>query len=83
TAYPGEHLRFGRQRLREDSGQWQDTNIEALNWSFETTLLNAHAGVAQRFSEYRTDLDELAPVFFKRTDAFGVIPSPLTPPLPI
>ena len=37
TAYPGEHLRFGRQRLREDSGQWQDTNIEALNWSFETT----------------------------------------------
>ncbi len=57
TAYPGEHLRFGRQRLREDSGQWQDTNIEALNWSFETTLLNAHAGVAQRFSEYRTDLD--------------------------
>ena len=56
-AYPGEHLRLGRQRLREDSGEWMDTNIEALNWTFETTLLRSHLGAAQRFSDYRTDLD--------------------------
>ncbi|MBO3274852.1 alginate export family protein [Pseudomonas schmalbachii] len=73
TAYPGEHLRLGRQRLREESGLWQDTNIEALNWSFDTTLLRAHAGVAQRFSEYRTDLDDLAPEDEDRTHLFGDI----------
>ncbi|MGH8434252.1 MAG: alginate export family protein [Pseudomonas sp.] len=61
TAYPGEVLRFGRQRLRNEDGQWRDTNIEALNWTFDTTLLRANLGVAERFSEYRTDLDELAP----------------------
>jgi alginate production protein len=31
TPYPGEMLKFGRQRLRNDDGQWRDTNIEALN----------------------------------------------------
>jgi alginate production protein len=60
TPYPGELLKFGRQRLRNDDGQWKDTNIEALNWDFDTTLLRAHAGVAERFSEYRTDLTELS-----------------------
>jgi alginate production protein len=39
TPYPGEILKFGRQRLRNDDGQWRDTNIEALNWTFDTTLL--------------------------------------------
>jgi len=33
TPYPGEMLKLGRQRLRNDDGQWRDTNIEALNWS--------------------------------------------------
>ncbi|KAF0863016.1 alginate export family protein [Pseudomonas sp. LD120] len=61
TAYPGEQLKFGRQRLRNDDGQWRDTNIEALNWTFDTTLLRANVGAAERFSEYRTDLKELAP----------------------
>ncbi|MGH8330392.1 MAG: alginate export family protein, partial [Pseudomonas sp.] len=56
TPYPGEILKLGRQRLRNDDGQWRDTNIEALNWTFDTTLLRANAGVAERFSEYRTDL---------------------------
>lgn len=50
TAYPGEQLRLGRQRLRSDDGMWRDTNIEALNWTFDTTLLKADLGVAQRFS---------------------------------
>ncbi|MHA6494151.1 alginate export family protein [Pseudomonas borbori] len=61
TAYPGESLRLGRQRLRDDDGQWRDTNIEALNWTFDTTLLRASTGIAQRFSDYRTDYDDLAP----------------------
>ncbi len=61
TPYPGEQLKFGRQRLRNDDGQWRDTNIEALNWTFDTTLLRANLGVAERFSEYRTDLKELSP----------------------
>ncbi|SUD46332.1 alginate biosynthesis protein AlgE [Pseudomonas fluorescens] len=61
TPYPGEILKLGRQRLRNDDGQWRDTNIEALNWTFDTTLLKANVGAAERFSEYRTDLKELSP----------------------
>ena len=79
TDYPGEHLRLGRQRLRNDDGQWRDTNIEALNWSFDTTLLRADLGIAERFSDYRTDLDELAPVDEDRTHLFGDIASQWTP----
>ncbi|MBT8768152.1 alginate export family protein [Metapseudomonas boanensis] len=73
TAYPGEHLRFGRQRVRSEEGTWWDTNIEALRWSFDTTLLKAHVGVAERFSEYRTDIDELAPEDEDRRHLFGDI----------
>ncbi|RJG09708.1 transcriptional regulator [Pseudomonas cavernicola] len=61
TAYPGESLRLGRQKIRSVDGLWWDSNIEALRWNFDTTLLNAHIGIAERFSDYRTDLDELAP----------------------
>ena len=28
TPYPGEILKLGRQRLRNNDGQWRDTNIE-------------------------------------------------------
>ncbi|WP_395599329.1 alginate export family protein [Pseudomonas sp. A1437] len=71
TPYPGEMLKLGRQRLRNDDGQWRDTNIEALNWTFDTTLLRANAGVAERFSEYRTDLKELAPKDKDRLHAYA------------
>ncbi|KFX69187.1 alginate regulatory protein [Pseudomonas taeanensis MS-3] len=73
TAYPGEELRLGRQRLRTDDGMWRDTNIEALNWTFDTTLLRAHLGAAERFSEYRTDLDELDPEDEDRLHLYGDI----------
>jgi alginate production protein len=73
TSYPGESLRFGRQRIRADDGTWWDTNIEALRWKFETTLLSAHIGVAERFSDYRTDLDELAPQDEDRQHLLGGI----------
>lgn len=79
TAYPGEHLRLGRQRLREDSGEWMDTNIEALNWTFETTLLRTHLGAAQRFSDYRTDFDDLAPEDEDRSHVFADISTQWTP----
>ncbi|SDK54420.1 alginate export family protein [Pseudomonas indica] len=79
TAYPGEHLRFGRQRVRSDEGTWWDTNIEALNWTFDTTLLRANLGVAERFSDYRTDLDDLAPEDEDRQHLFGSISTQLAP----
>ncbi|WP_239481961.1 alginate export family protein [Zestomonas insulae] len=79
TAYPGEELRFGRQRLRSEDGLWRDTNIEALNWNFDTTLLRAHLGVAERFSEYRTDIDELAPEDEDRLHLYGDIATQWTP----
>ena len=71
TPYPGEQLKFGRQRLHNDDGMWRDTNIEALNWAFDTTLLRANLGVAERFSEYRTDLTELAPDDKDRVHVYG------------
>jgi alginate production protein len=71
TPYPGEQLKFGRQRLRNEDGQWRDTNIEALNWTFDTTLLRANLGVAERFSEYRTDLKELSPDDKDRLHVYG------------
>ncbi|MET1076842.1 MAG: alginate export family protein [Pseudomonas sp.] len=79
TDYPGEHLRLGRQRLRNPDGQWRDTNIEALNWTFDTTLLRAHLGLAERFSDYRTDLDELSANDEDRTHLFGDVATQWTP----
>nr|WP_314481721.1 alginate export family protein [uncultured Pseudomonas sp.] len=79
TAYPGEQLRMGRQRLRSDDGMWRDTNIEALNWTFDTTLLKADLGMARRFSEYRTDLTDLAPQDKDRTHLYGNLAAQWTP----
>jgi alginate production protein len=79
TPYPGEILKFGRQRLRNDDGQWHDTNIEALNWTFDTTLLKAEVGAAQRFSEYRTDLTELSAQDKDRQHLFGDVEYQWTP----
>nr|WP_269451147.1 alginate export family protein [Pseudomonas resinovorans] len=79
TAYPGEHLRFGRQRVRSDEGTWWDTNIEALHWVFDTTLLKANLGVAERFSEYRTDIDDLAPEDEDRRHYFAGISTQWAP----
>jgi alginate production protein len=79
TPYPGEQLRFGRQRLHNDDGEWRDTNIEALNWDFDTTLLRAHLGAAERFSEYRTDISELAPKDKDRLHLYGDVSTQWTP----
>jgi len=79
TPYPGEILKFGRQRLRNDDGQWHDVNIEALDWTFDTTLLKAEVGAAQRFSEYRTDLTELDPQDKDRQHLYGDVSYQWTP----
>jgi alginate production protein len=71
TPYPGEILKFGRLRLRNDDGQWRDVNIEALNWDFDTTLLKAHLGSARRFSDYRTDYSRLSPDDKQRLHLYG------------
>ncbi|MCF7533283.1 alginate export family protein [Pseudomonas petrae] len=79
TPYPGEILKVGRQRLRNDDGQWHDTNIEAVNWTFDTTLLKAEVGAAQRFSEYRTDLTELSAQDKDRSHLYGDVEYQWTP----
>jgi alginate production protein len=71
TPYPGENMKFGRQRLRNNDGQWQDNNIEALTWNLDTTLLKTHLGVAERFSDYRTDYDQLSARDKDRLHVFG------------
>lgn len=59
TSYPGETLRLGLQRVREDDGIWWDKNIESARWIFDTTTLFVFAGVAQEFYHYRTDENQL------------------------
>lgn len=59
TAYPGESLRLGRQRLRDPDGTWMDRDAEALRWIFDTTLVQGHIGVASELATLRTDDTEL------------------------
>ena len=33
TSYPGEMIKIGRQRLREDDGTWWDRDAEAIHWT--------------------------------------------------
>lgn len=60
TDYPGEHLRIGRQRLRQDDGQWFDMDIESLRWIFDTTLIQADLGIAEAFDSYTYKKDAVA-----------------------
>ncbi|MCK7551372.1 alginate export family protein [Marinobacter goseongensis] len=57
--YPGESVRFGRERLKEDSGMWWDDDITLVRWIFNTSLLESTVGVAQKLAELRTDNNEL------------------------
>lgn len=60
TGYPGESIRFGRERLKEDTGVWWDDDITLVRWIFDTTLLKTTVGIADKMSEARTDVNELA-----------------------
>lgn len=55
TSYPGEALRLGRQRIRNDDAQFFDEDIDAARWIFDTTLVDADLGIAHQFDTYRTD----------------------------
>lgn len=79
TSYPGEVLRLGRQRLRQDDAQWWDADIDALRWRFDTTLLQADLGVARQFHSYRSDDPPLPPEQEDRTYVFGALSSEWRP----
>ena len=72
--YPGESIRFGRERLKETSGLWWDDDITLVRWIFDTSLLKSTVGVARKFAEMRTDSNELQDEeqditrFFAKTD---------------
>lgn len=59
SSYPGESIRFGRERLKEQTGLWWDEDITLARWIFDTTLLKSTVGVAQKFAEMRTDTNAL------------------------
>lgn len=59
TSYPGASIRFGRERLKEDTGTWWDDDITLARWIFDTTLLDTTVGIANKVSEARTDVNEL------------------------
>ena len=55
TRYPGETFRLGLQRVRGLDGLWWDKEIESARWIFNTTRIQAHIGVAEQMSRYRSD----------------------------
>ncbi|MDX1456344.1 MAG: alginate export family protein [Marinobacter sp.] len=59
TAYPGESIRLGRERLKEDSGMWWDDDLTLVRWIVDTSLLDATVGMGQKLAELRTDANEL------------------------
>ncbi len=71
TAYPGETLRVGRQRLREQDGGWMDRDAEAIRWIFDSTLLQGQVGIASELDTFRTGDSELPPSQRDRGYAFG------------
>lgn len=71
TSYPGELLRVGLQRVRDEDGLWFDTNIESLRWIFNTTLVQGHVGVAESFITWRSDDSDPVSNVRDRTYLFG------------
>lgn len=55
TSFPGEVLRIGRQRIRQDDGLWYDDDALGLKWVFDTTLLQADIAAVQQVEGFRTD----------------------------
>lgn len=71
TSYPGEALRIGRQRIRNDDAQFFDEDIDAARWIFDTTLVDADLGAARQFNTYRTDDIDVPLDQDQRTYTFG------------
>ena len=73
TSYPGELLKIGRQRLRQPDGTWWDRDAEAIQWTFDSTLLQSHIGIASELHTARTGSDELPASQRDRAYAFAGI----------
>ena len=73
TSFPGEVLRLGLQRVKEQDGLWWDRDIESLRWIFDTTLVQAQLGIAEQFSTWRTDDVDLSPSQRDRAYVFGTL----------
>jgi alginate production protein len=71
TSFPGEVLRLGLQRVKEQDGLWWDRDIESVRWIFDTTLVQAQLGVAEQLSTWRSDDVELSPSQRDRAYVFG------------
>jgi alginate production protein len=71
TSFPGEVLRLGLQRVKEQDGLWWDRDIESVRWIFDTTLVQAQVGAAEQFSTWRSDEVELSPSQRDRAYVFG------------
>lgn len=71
TNYPGESLRFGRQRIREDDGLWINDDVDAVRWVFDSSLLHADLGIAEQLSAYRSDDVEVPAEQRDRTYVFA------------
>jgi len=69
--YPGESIRLGRQRVREDDAMYVDQDVDAVRWMFNTTLVQSELGVGREFSTYRTDDIGLPPDQKHRMYVFG------------
>ncbi|MEJ2679994.1 MAG: alginate export family protein [Gammaproteobacteria bacterium] len=54
SRYPGESIRFGRERVKYHDGWWFDTDIEVARWILDTSLLSATFGVAEKVNDFRT-----------------------------
>ena len=55
TSFPGEVIRIGRQRIRQDDALWYDDDALGLEWSFDTTLLQWKLAAVQQVEGFRTD----------------------------
>ena len=71
--YPGESIRIGRQRVREDDAMYVDQDVDAVRWIFNTTLVQSELGVGHEFSTYRTDSVGLPADQKHRTYVFGTL----------
>lgn len=60
TDYPGEALRFGRERLRLEDGLVLDSDIVSARWVWDTTLLKGGLGIAEEIGTFRSDEFELS-----------------------
>lgn len=71
SRYPKESIRFGSERIKEDTGLWWDREALTLRWHMDTTLVRSTFGVGKRVDFLRTDDSQLLERDKGRVVAFG------------